>query len=110
MRFLKFKRWLTQLYRVDGFDEVVFEEVRRHLSTDSAHVYGGFLSVLTSLCEEWKVPYVGIPVGTIKKFTTGKGNAGKEEVIDAVKSWDFSPCDDNEADAIAILKCHFSSI
>jgi len=52
MRYLRFKRWLTEIKAAAGdIDEVYFEEVRRHLATDAAHAYGGFLAVLTSWCE-----------------------------------------------------------
>jgi Holliday junction resolvasome RuvABC endonuclease subunit len=44
-----------------------------------------------------------VPVGTIKRFATGKGNADKSEVIAALRARGFEPADDNEADAIAIL-------
>jgi len=105
MRYLRFRRWLDDLHAAVEFDEVVFEEVRRHKATDAAHVYGGLMGVLTTWCEEAAVPYSAVPVGTIKKFATGKGNANKEAVIAAVRSWGFEPEDDNEADAIALLKC-----
>jgi len=45
----------------------------------------------------------GVPVGTIKRHVTGKGNADKEAVIDAVRRLGFAPADDNEADALALL-------
>ena len=45
----------------------------------------------------------GRPVGTIKRFIAGKGNADKTAVIEAVRARGFNPADDNEADAIAIL-------
>ena len=44
-----------------------------------------------------------MPVGTIKRFIAGKGNADKAAVIAAVRDRGFVPADDNEADAIAIL-------
>ena len=104
MRFLRFKRWLTELKTVaDGIDALHFEEVRRHVSTDAAHAYGGFLATLTAWCEHHQIPYQGVPVGTIKKHATGKGNAGKDEVIAAVTARGYSPFDDNEADALALL-------
>lgn len=104
MRYLRFKRWLTEIKAsVDGIDEVVFEEVRRHVSTDSAHVYGGLLATLTSWCEHHRIPYRAIPVGTIKKHATGKGNASKEEMVSAMKARGHKPADDNEADALALL-------
>ena len=104
MRFLRFKRWLTELKTVaDGIDALHFEEVRRHVSTDAAHAYGGFLATLTAWCEHHQIPYQGVPVGTIKKHATGKGNAGKDEVIAAMSARGHTPGDDNEADALALL-------
>jgi Holliday junction resolvasome RuvABC endonuclease subunit len=104
MRFLRFRRWLEQLDIDAGPIEAIhYEEVRRHVGTDAAHVYGGLLGVLTSWCEEHLVAYQGVPVGTIKQFIAGKGNADKAAVIAAVQAKGFAPADDNEADAIAIL-------
>ena len=81
---------------------VYFEEVRRHLGTDAAHIYGGLLGVVTAWCEEHEIPYQGVPVGEIKKHATGKGNADKGAMIAAAKARGHQPGDDNEADAIAI--------
>lgn len=104
MRFLRFRRWLTELKsHADGIGTLYFEEVRRHASTDAAHAYGGFLATLTAWCEHHQIPYQGVPVGTIKKHATGKGNAGKENVIASVRARGHEPCDDNEADALALL-------
>ena len=104
MRFLRFKRWLTEVKNTgDGIDCLHFEEVRRHVSTDAAHAYGGFLATLTAWCEHHQIPYQGVPVGTIKKHATGKGNAGKEDVIAAIRARGHNPVDDNEADALALL-------
>jgi Holliday junction resolvasome RuvABC endonuclease subunit len=108
MRFLRFKRWLTEVKAsADGIDSLHFEEVRRHVSTDAAHAYGGFLATLTSWCEHHQIPYQGVPVGTIKKHATGKGNASKDEMIKAMRRLGHVPTDDNEADALAIL--HWAS-
>ena len=104
MRFLRFKRWLTDIKQCnDGIDQVVFEEVRRHVGVDAAHAYGGFMGQLTAWCEHHQIPYQGIPVGTIKKHATGKGNASKDEMVAAVRTRGHNPADDNEADAIALL-------
>ena len=104
MRFLRFKRWLTELKTVaDGIDALHFEEVRRHVSTDAAHAYGGFLATLTAWCEHHQIPYQGVPVGTIKKHATGKGNASKEEMVASARARGHAPADDNEADALALL-------
>jgi Holliday junction resolvasome RuvABC endonuclease subunit len=104
MRYLRFERWLDETLRLAGdIEAVYFEEVRRHIGVDAAHAYGGFLAGLTAWCEEHAIAYQGVPVGTIKRFIAGKGNADKAAVIAAVRERGFSPGDDNEADAIAIL-------
>ena len=104
IRFVRFRSWLDQL-TADGAPPaaVYFEEVRRHAATDAAHIYGGFLACLAAWCEEHRIAYQGVPVGTIKRFATGKGNADKQAMIAAAWSRGFAPADDNEADAIAIL-------
>jgi len=104
MRYLRFTNWLTELDRLSGpISAIWFEEVRRHAGTDAAHVYGGLMATLTAWCELRGVPYQGVPVGTIKRDATGKGNAPKEAMIAAARARGFSPVDDNEADAIALL-------
>ena len=104
MRFLRFKQWLTEVKSCAGeIDAVYFEEVRRHLGVDAAHTYGGFMATLTAWCEHHEIPYSGVPVGTIKKAATGKGNAGKDEMIAAMVARGHNPGDDNEADALALL-------
>lgn len=104
MRFLRFKQWLTEIKQMaGGLDVVFFEEVRRHAGVDAAHAYGGFLAHVTAWCEHHEIPYEAVPVGTIKRHATGKGNANKDAVIAAVRNLGFDPADDNEADALAIL-------
>lgn len=105
MRFLRFKRWLSDLnLSVGDIGEVYFEEVRNHNGVEAAHVYGGFMAHLTAWCEVHNIPYQGVGVGTIKKAATGKGNAKKDAMIHAAKAVGFAPTDDNEADAIHLLR------
>ena len=104
MRYLRFKRWLNEMLAASGYiNAVYFEEVRRHLGVDAAHTYGGFMGHLTAWCEHHNIPYQGVPVGTIKKHATGKGNAGKDDMIVAARARGHEPVDDNEADALALL-------
>lgn len=100
MRYLKFEKWLSGMPKPS---QVVFEEVRRHASTDAAHVHGGLLGVLTKWCESESIPYQGVSVGTIKKSFTGKGNSKKDVMIAEAKKRGFDVDDDNAADAIALL-------
>ncbi len=129
MRYLRFNNWLAEIDALflRGIGVVYFEEVRAHRGTDAAHVYGGLMSILTSWCEAKKIPYEGIPIGTIKRFATGRGDAPKDNVdlakrnakakasgralypgksmTAAVQSWGYNPHDNNETDALALLHC-----
>ena len=104
MRYLRLTNWLTEIDRLSGpIGAIWFEEVRRHAGTDASHIYGGLMATLTAWAELRGVPYAGVPVGTIKQHATGKGNADKAAMVTAARARGFSPVDDNEADAIAIL-------
>ena len=86
-------------------DRVFYEEVRMHIAIDAAHVYGALMGILQLVCLEQGIPYKGVPVGTIKKFATGKGNAGKEDMVNAaIKLFPATNVvDDNHADALCLL-------
>jgi len=104
MPYLRFRAWLQELDEtLDGIDCVLFEEVIGHRGAIAAQVFGGFLAHLSAWAEMNKIPYEGVPVATIKRHITGKGNATKEEVIAAVRAKGFCPVDDNDADALALL-------
>lgn len=105
MQFLKFKRFLARLTDAVVPDVISLEEVRRHLGVDAAHAYGGYLAHVASYCEEANIPHTGVPVGTIKKHATGKGNASKDDMISAAKVLypDQDIRDDNQADALCLL-------
>jgi hypothetical protein len=104
MVWLRFRAWLQEIDETaGGVGVVVFEEVRRHLGTAAGHAYGGYLAHLTAWAEANRIPYQGVPVGTIKRHITGRGNADKQAVIEAIRRLGFDPADDNEADALALL-------
>jgi Holliday junction resolvasome RuvABC endonuclease subunit len=103
MRYLRFRNALDEMHKLTPLEAVYFEEVRRHNGTDAAHVYGGMLATLTSWCEQHSVPYLGVPIQTIKKFICGRANGSKEDVIAATEKLGYQPKDSNEADAIALL-------
>ncbi|MEO5350998.1 MAG: hypothetical protein H7836_15345 [Magnetococcus sp. YQC-3] len=104
MAFVRFKHWLDEVCRfAEPIAGIWFEEVRAHAGVTAAHVYGGFLAHLTAFAELSQIPYQGVPVGTIKRHATGKGNASKAEVIEAMRRKGHTPADDNAADALAIL-------
>jgi len=102
-RFRKFRALLDTLNNVEPVKAIWYEEVRRHEGTDAAHVYGGFLANLGQWADEHGAALTGVPVGAIKKFATGKGNASKAAVtLACAERFDVIASDDNEADAVAL--------
>lgn len=103
MRFLKLRNYLIKA--CEGVNLVVYEEVRRHLGTDAAQIYGGIIAIISEHCELKKIDYQGVPVQTIKKFATGKGNSNKEVMLATARErWpQLNIVDDNQGDALFLL-------
>lgn len=101
MRGINLRRNILALHAAHQFTHVGFEQVRRHMGVDAAHSYGGQMMVLQIVCHELGIDFESVPVGTLKKFWTTKGNASKDEMIQAARDRGFEPASDNEADAIA---------
>ena len=106
MRWFKLQSSLSQIQRANGgISLVVYEEVRRHLGVDAAHIYGGIIAHIQSWCHASKIDHTAIPVGTIKKHATGKGSAKKDAMVAAAQAKWPGITDDNEADACWIGDC-----
>lgn len=105
MRFLLFRQWLDELKASHRFTSVYFEEVRGHVATIAAQIYGGFAATLTAWCEEREVPYLGVHTGVWKKALTGAGNAKKDLVQRCVaeRLALAKPLGPDESDAIGVL-------
>lgn len=107
MRYLRFRRSFCEVIGSGDIDAVAYEEVRRHKGVDAAHIYGGIIGQLAEICESQNLPFTAIPVTTIKKVATGRGNAGKADMIKAANNkWGLQLSteerkkEDNEADAL----------
>ena len=101
MRFLRLRSYLTEALDCTSIGMVAYEEVRRHLGTDAAHIYGGIVAVITGECESRGIPYCGVPVAAVKKLAASHGNASKQEMVAAALArWPgWAPESDDEADA-----------
>lgn len=68
---------------------------------NQAHQLGELGGVIRTMLWNLHVPYVVVPPATLKKYATGKGNAGKEEVLAAaIRRLGYEGHDNNEADAL----------
>lgn len=86
VRFLRFRAFVAELVELAHADIIVYEEVSAHKGCQAAHLYGGFEATLQSWCVECGIEHAGVPVGAIKKFATGRGNASKDEMLDWAQS------------------------
>lgn len=106
MRYVRFRRWLIEMKQThEPIQEIVYEMVMGHgaFQVIAAHCFGGLLATLQAFGEHHQIPYRGFGVSTIKKRFAGHGKATKGDMIDQCRKLGFSPVDDNEADAIALL-------
>lgn len=103
-RELAFADWIKNAIELNRPSAVIFEDVKRHMSTAAAHAYGGYRAIMFAECQRAGIETVGVGVKVIKMHITGNGNAPKNEMIAAVNRRGFtSVTDDNEADALCIL-------
>jgi len=66
---------------------------------DVAELGGCVRFLLHRLC----IPFVCVPPATLKKYATGRGNCGKDEMIAAaIRRFRFGGSDNNEADAFLL--------
>lgn len=85
---------------VDGRDItlVVIEDLPTH--AHSAGITGMVHGAARAYLLRLKVPYVTVPPATLKKFATGRGNAGKPEMaVSLFKRLGRELPDDNQVDA-----------
>jgi len=108
MRLIRFRGKLDDILSAVGIDVIVFEAARNCAPSmqGALVVQSEIQGVLKLWCESLspKVEYRGYSPSEIKKFATGKGNASKEAMVEAAKRHWPGVGDDNEADALWILK------
>lgn len=103
-RWVAFKTWLSEMLASHDIQAVYYEKVMSHSATRAAHCYGAFEALLEVACYSRNCELFPVAVGTIKKFATGKGNAGKSEMMEKARGYGFDVEDDNHADAIHLLR------
>lgn len=96
-RFLAFYQFLLSNMDIEA---VVFEAVAGGTAGRQTVLFNGYRATLLLWAQMLGKPVIPMAVGTIKKHTAGKGNATKEEMMEAVRRKGIPVFDDNEADAI----------
>lgn len=82
-------------------DFAVIEGYSFNSRSSQAHALGELGGVVRVALHERGIPYVDVPPAIVKKYATGKGNAGKELVlVEAVKRLRYQGASNDEADAL----------
>ena len=102
LMFLRFRKWLKELVELTSPDLLAYE--RAHFRGGAAtEICVGLQTRVQEMAVEFNIPCAPVATGTLKKFATGIGNAGKPEMMEAsIKHLHRNPIDDNEADAVFI--------
>lgn len=120
MRYVRFNRWLQSIVfpatenggpRVSDQPRVsliVYEQTvpftAKFGGASAREISSGFSTRVQEFCAIRLIEHATVYPSTLKKWTTGKGNAKKHDMIEAVYArWAVPVEDDNQADAIALL-------
>lgn len=104
MRYIRFDAWLGTMRNNLMPDLIVFEDGFRRGGA-ATEVAFGLRAHIQAFAAKYEIEVTSIQNTVLKKHATGKGNAGKELMVEAAKiKWPWIPIqDDNEADALWLL-------
>lgn len=107
---LAFKETLTDFVLKHDIRRIVAEDVSVNKHFFDMRKLSEFRGVLLCVCDELNLPEPEfINPKVLKKFTTGNGNAGKQEMMQAyTQRFNRTPVDDNEADAFWLYQYFIS--
>ena len=104
MRFLRFASWLSEMFDLVKPDLVCYE-MPHNRGGSATEVLNGMVAIVQKECASRGIEYTTVHSATLKKFATGSGRAGKEDMIHrATEVFNKRILDDNEADALWLLE------
>jgi len=104
MRLIRFRSKLNEILQMEHINLVVFERPGGQ-HKGAIIVQSELQGQVKVVCEDHKIEYRGYSSQEIKKYGTGKGNAGKPLMIAAAKEkLGYPGNNDNEADALWLLE------
>lgn len=103
MKILRFKSKLKEVFELEKPDIIAFE---RPAGRNGAALisHSKFVGIIELFCTENDIPYKGYSASEIKKFGTGKGNAGKPLMVQHAKEkYGYQGDSHDEADALHLM-------
>lgn len=105
LRFMRFRSWLAELWRLSGPFDLAVYELAHHRGGAATELAVGFTTRIAEWAAEHGAEHASVHSGTLKKAITGSGGAGKPEMMRAAQRiFEVIPKDDNEADALCLLR------
>lgn len=102
MRYIRFRRWIGDMGVRANL--IVYEQtITTGPGSIAREIATGLATRVQEFCADRKLDHQAVWASTLKKWTTGKGNAKKEQMLAAVCNRWKVVSDDNEGDAIALL-------
>jgi hypothetical protein len=103
MIFLRFRKWLNE-FLIPEEKILIVHEQAHHRGGAATALCSGLIAEAQAFAAEHGFEILPVHSATLKKFATGSGRAEKGAMIQAAKFFGFNPKDDNEADAIHLLR------
>lgn len=109
MRWIHFNGWLDVMTVREGqplVELVIYEKPLGRFATSGAagEIALGMATRVDEQCARLGIEHTALPPATLKKWTTGKGNADKAAMLEAVERRFGRRCDTHdEADAVALV-------
>lgn len=110
MRFLRCRGWLNEIRPLLGGIDVIVYEQAHHRGGAATACCVGLVSTVLTFAAEHGIETMPVHTAELKKWATGKGNAGKPAMIEAARQRGWKPEDDNEADAQLLLEYALESL
>lgn len=102
MKMLRFRSKLKEVCELEQINLIVYERVAGQHANSIIHA-AKMVAMIETFCEENNINYKAVSAGEVKRFATGKGNAGKPQMIASAKlKYGYTGNNDNEADALHI--------
>jgi Holliday junction resolvasome RuvABC endonuclease subunit len=103
MKLIRLRSKLDELHQAENINVVVYERPAGRHANSIIH-QSKLIAIIEEWCEINNIEYRAYSAPEIKKFATGKGNAGKPMMIQsAQEKYNCADLTDNEADALHLL-------
>lgn len=120
MRFLRFRKWLNEMFQLaelgNKYDEtlpgLIIYEQAHHRGGHATELAVGLVTDVLAEAARHGLEHMPVHTGSLKKWATGKGNAGKSMMIEKAKELfpDVDIIDDNHADALLLMAYGLSEV